>query len=115
VSFLFPAGLALAVAVAIPLLLHLRRTPTERRIAFPAIRYLRQAERSRSRALRLRDLLLMTLRTGAIALVALAAAGPLVGRGGAGEHSPTDVAIVLDNSASTWRRRGKVFTVSVTG
>ncbi len=102
-SFLFPAGLALAVAVAIPLLLHLRRTPTERRIAFPAIRYLRQAERSRSRALRLRDLLLMTLRTGAIALVALAAAGPLVGRGGAGEHSPTDVAIVLDNSASTGR------------
>ncbi len=102
-SFLFPAALALAVAVAIPLLLHLRRTPTERRIAFPAVRYLRQAERSRSRALRLRDLLLMALRTGAIALVALAAAGPLVGRGGAGEHPPTDVAIVLDNSASTGR------------
>ena len=102
-SFLFPAALAMAVAVAIPLLLHLRRTPTERRIAFPAVRYLRQAERSRSRALRLRDLLLMALRTGAIALVALAAAGPLVGRGGAGEHLPTDVAIVLDNSASTGR------------
>lgn len=102
-SFLFPAALALAAAVAIPLLLHLRRTPTERRIAFPAVRYLRQAERSRSRALRLRDLLLMALRTGAIALVALAAAGPLVGRGGAGEHLPTDVAIVLDNSASTGR------------
>jgi hypothetical protein len=93
----------MAAAVAIPLLLHLRRTPTERRIAFPAVRYLRQAERSRSRALRLRDLLLMALRTGAIALVALAAAGPLVGRGGAGEHPPTDVAIVLDNSASTGR------------
>ena len=102
-SFLFPAALALAAAVVIPLLLHLRRTPTERRIAFPAVRYLRQAERSRSRALRLRDLLLMALRTGAIALVALAAAGPLVGRGGAGEHPPTDVAIVLDNSASTGR------------
>ncbi len=102
-SFLFPTALAMAVAVAIPLLLHLRRTPTERRIAFPAIRYLRQAERSRSRALRLRDILLMALRTGAIALVALAAAGPLVGRGGAGEHPPTDVAIVLDNSASTGR------------
>ena len=102
-SFLFPAALAMAVAVAIPLLLHLRRTPTERRIAFPAVRYLRQAERSRSRALRLRDLLLMALRTGAIALTALAAAGPLAGRGGPGEHPPTDVAIILDNSASTGR------------
>ncbi|MEE9579391.1 MAG: BatA domain-containing protein [Gemmatimonadota bacterium] len=102
-SFLFPTALALAVGVAIPLLMHLRRTPTERRIAFPAVRYLRQAERSRSRALRVRDLLLMGLRTGAIALAALAAAGPLVGRGGAGEHLPTDVAIVLDNSASTGR------------
>ena len=102
-SFLFPAALAMDVAVAIPLLLHLRRTPTERRIAFPAVRYLRQAERSRSRALRLRDLLLMALRTGAIALTALAAAGPLVGRGGPGEHPPTDVAIILDNSASTRR------------
>ncbi|MEJ2342322.1 MAG: BatA domain-containing protein [Gemmatimonadales bacterium] len=102
-SFLFPAGLALVVAVAIPLVLHLRRTPAERRIAFPAIRYLRRAERSRSRALRLRDILLMALRTGAVTLVALAAAGPLVGRGGASEHPPTDVAIVLDNSASTGR------------
>jgi hypothetical protein len=103
VSFLFPTALTLAVGVAIPLLLHLRRTPTERRVAFPAVRYLLRAERSRSRALRLRDLLLMALRTGTIGLVALAAAGLLVGRGGAREHPPTDVAIILDNSASTGR------------
>jgi hypothetical protein len=40
---------------------------------------------------------------GVLALAALAAAGPLIGRGGAKEHWPTDVSIVLDNSASTGR------------
>ena len=38
-----------------------------------------------------------------IALAAFAAAGPLIGRGGARQHWPSDIAIVLDNSASTSR------------
>ena len=102
-NLLYPAALALAAALAVPLLLHLRRRPTRRRIPFPALRYLRRAERSLSKALKVRDLVLMALRVGVVALAALAAAGPLVGRGEAGQHGPTDVAIVLDNSASTSR------------
>ena len=49
------------------------------------------------------DLLLLACRIGLLVALALAAAGPLLGRGGAGDHRPTDVAIVIDNSASTGR------------
>jgi len=40
---------------------------------------------------------------GLLVALALAAAGPLLGRGGPADHEPTDLAIVLDNSASTGR------------
>lgn len=105
-SFLYPLALAAAALVAIPITIHLLRRQTDRRVPFPALRYLQRAERKHARSLRVRDLLLLLVRVGVLLLIAAAAAGPLVGRGGARDHEPVDVAIILDNSASNARPVG---------
>lgn len=102
-SFLQPWGLALAALAAVPILLHLLRRETVQRVAFPALRYLRNAERRTARSMRFRDLLLLASRVGLIVLLAVAAARPLAGRGGADDHAPTDAILLIDNSASTSR------------
>ncbi len=99
-SFLAPIWLVLSAAIAVPLVLHLMRRHIETRVDFPAARYLARAEKENIRRLRLRNLLLMLLRTLAVLFVALAAARPIGWLIGAG-HVPTAAAIVLDNSLST--------------
>lgn len=99
-SFLAPIWLVLSAAVAVPLMLHLMRRRIETRVEFPAARYLARAEKENIRRLKLRNLLLMALRTLALLFLALAAARPIAAMLGAG-HVPTAVAIVLDNSLST--------------
>ena len=105
-SFLHAWAIALAVSVAVPLILHLRRRQTDRRIAFPALRYLSRAEDARSRSLVASDVLLLATRIALILALVIAAAGLLLGRGGAGDHRPTDLALVVDNSASVGRMVG---------
>jgi hypothetical protein len=100
VSFLAPIWLALAAAVAVPLMLHLMRRRVDTRFEFPAVRYLLRAEKDNIRTLKLRNLLLMFLRALTVVLLALAAARPIGWLIGAG-HVPTAVAVVLDNSLST--------------
>lgn len=100
-TFLAPALLALGLAVAVPLALHLLQRRPGPRVVFPAFRYLRQAERSHSVGLiRLRHIALLALRMGVLLLLAASAARPFLRDAGDG-HDPTAVAIVLDNSAST--------------
>ena len=102
-SFLHGWAIALGLASVVPFVLHLRRRRTDRRVSFPALRYLSRAEDARSRSLAASDILLLATRMGLLVALALAAAGPLLGRGGPADHEPTDLAIVLDNSASTGR------------
>jgi hypothetical protein len=99
-GFLSPALLALGAALAVPLILHLLHRHQGPRVIFPALRYLRRAEKENARRIKLRQLLLMALRLAVLALLVLAAARPFLQRGGAG-HEPTAVAIILDNSLST--------------
>lgn len=99
-SFLAPFFLMLAGAIAVPLLLHLRRRRFENRIDFPAVRYLARAEKENVRQIKIRNLLLMFLRIATVLALALAAARPIGSFFGAG-HVPTALAIVLDNSLST--------------
>ncbi|MCY3601015.1 MAG: BatA domain-containing protein [Gemmatimonadetes bacterium] len=105
-SFLYLSALALGLSVVVPLILHLRRRQTDRRVSFPALRYLSRAEDARSRSLAASDLLLLAVRIGLLIALALAAAGPLIGRGGAHDHEPTDLALIVDNSASVGRLDG---------
>ena len=99
-SFLAPWFLALGAAAVVPLLIHLLRRRIGLQVDFPAARYLARAERDHSRTMRMRNLLLMMLRVAAVLLLAMAAARPAARFAGAG-HSPTALAIVLDNSMST--------------
>ncbi len=99
-GFLSPALLLLGLAVAVPLVLHLFQRHQGPRVVFPAVRYLRRAERESARRVRLRQMLLLALRLAVILLIALAAARPFLPIGGSG-HEPTAVAIVLDNSMSS--------------
>lgn len=66
-----------AAAAAIPVILHLtgRAKPVVHK--FPALRFLVKSQRSSSRALRIKHLLLLVLRVAALALLALALARPL--------------------------------------
>jgi len=105
-SLLYAWALGLGLAAVVPLILHLRRRQTDRRISFPALRYLSRAEDARSKSLVASDVLLLAVRMGLLIALALAAAGPLLGRGGARDHAPTDVALVIDNSASVSRLAG---------
>jgi hypothetical protein len=99
-GLLAPLALLLGVAVAVPIVLHLFQRHQGPRVLFPALRYLRRAEREHARRIKLRQLLLLALRLLALLVIAFAAARPFLRRGGAA-HAPSAVVIVLDNSASS--------------
>lgn len=106
-NVLHPWALGLIALAAVPLLLHLVRRETRRRIPFPALRYLQSAERQTARSMRIRDWLLALVRVSLVLLLAAAASRPLVGRGEAGSHPPTDLVLVLDNTGSMARLSGE--------
>ena len=105
-SFLFPWALALAGLALVPLVLHLVRRDTDRRVAFPALRYLVSAQRQSARSMRIRDWLLVACRIALVVLLAAAASRPLIGTGDARSHLPTDLVVVVDNTASMQRLAG---------
>ena len=99
-NFLAPIWLGLIAAVAVPLFLHLLRRRIDIRREFPAARYLLRAEKENVRRLKLRNMLLMLLRTLALLFLALAAARPIAALLGSG-HVPTALVVVVDNTMST--------------
>lgn len=100
-EFLQPIALLALAGAAVPALLHLLQRRTPPTVVFPAVRYLVEAEERHSRRLRLRNLLLLVLRTLLIAALALAAARPVVPTPFGGTHAPSAVVVVLDNSPSS--------------
>lgn len=95
-----PLFLGAAVAIAVPIFLHLFQRHETRRFSFPALRYLERTEREHARRIRLRQLLLLLTRV-AILLLLVGAGARLVFSGRGASHPPTAVAIVLDNSLSS--------------
>jgi hypothetical protein len=75
-SFLSPAFLLGALAAALPIALHLLGRRPRVQVAFPAVRLLKRAPAAETRRRRLRDLLVLALRVGAILLLAVAFARP---------------------------------------
>ena len=93
------------VAVAVPIILHLFHRQRVSTVDFSSVIFIRDHHMQRSRALRLRELLLLLLRTLIILLLVLAFARPVVeGLAGALLGSSVEqrsvFAIVLDNSYS---------------
>ena len=75
-SFLSPLFLVGAAAAAIPVAIHLFYRRAEPVVDFAAMRYLRRAPVEQSRRRRLRELVLLALRVGALVLLACAFARP---------------------------------------
>ena len=99
------AGVAL---VGLPVLLHLILKQEPKRLPFPALRFLQAKQRTTSRKLKLRHLLLLAMRMLLIALFALALFQPKVpanfsgGYAGLdfGEGRPLAVVVVIDTTPS---------------
>src|SRR5262249_30960068 len=99
VNFLNPLFLFGLAAAAIPMLIHLftRRKPRE--VRFPSLEFLAEVNQSEIRRLRLKQWLLLVLRTLGVALLARARArrslrGSAGARGGSGAAASTLVALV---------------------
>ena len=95
-SFLYPAFLIGALAVAIPIALHLLRRDAAPEVPFTAVRLLRGAPVERSRRRRIRDLLLLAARIAALLLLAAAFARPYV----AGSAGGGTTVVAIDRSLS---------------
>jgi hypothetical protein len=98
-NFLYPLFLAAALAVAVPIALHLFRRRTEIVVDFPAVRLLQKVPVEQHRRRRLRELILLVLRVSAIVLVALAFARPYFQDATAAVRAPISV-VALDTSLS---------------
>lgn len=107
VSFLFPLYLLGAAAIALPILLHLRRRPPKEHMEFGSLMFLAKSPERVTRRTRLEHLILLALRCLAILLLAIAFGRPFL----ASMELPmektnlTRVVLLLDRSASM-RREG---------
>ncbi len=93
-----------AALIGLPILLHLIMKQEPKRLLFPAVRFLRQKQRTNQRKMRLRHLLLLLLRMMLIALFCLALFQPKLPSAGlnlgiTGEQ-PVAAVFVLDTSPS---------------
>ena len=98
-----------ALAVSVPVLIHLIQRRKTRPLAFPAIEFILRSRKAVAKRFRLKQLLLLALRCLLIAAVAIAAARPLFpGRDAAVGPSggPAAVAIAVDTSFSMRARSG---------
>ncbi len=82
-GFLYPAFLAGAAAIAIPILLHLLRRDVAPEVPFSAVRLLHRTPLEQTRRRRLRELLLLAARIAALLLLAAAFARPYFTAGAA--------------------------------
>lgn len=112
VTFLNPLILFALAAAAVPLVLHMLSRRRARRVEFSSLRFLRELERSSMTRLRLREILLLILRTALIILIVLAFARPasqgyvspfLASVSGGATYAPASIVIAIDNSPSMLR------------
>ena len=96
-SFLYPIFLAGALAIAIPIALHLLRRDVAPEVPFTAVRLLRRSPLEQTRRKRLRDLLLLMARVAALLLLAAAFARPYFA---AAAGAPSLRIVALDRSFS---------------
>jgi len=100
-NFVHPQFLYLLPLVAIPIVIHLLNRIRYRRVRWAAIEFLMMTQQREIRRARLRQLLLMALRTLLLSAALLALAQPVLsGRLAGILGSSSQVAIVLDASAS---------------
>ena len=106
-----PALLIGALGLLVPYLVHLMTRRTPRTLVFPTIQFLKRAQANQSAFFRLRDVILLLLRTAFVALLLLAFLKPVLrARAMAGGDGKRQAAvIVLDASLSMRYNDGAPF------
>lgn len=102
ITFTNMAVAAAGLAIFVPYLVHLLTRRTPRRLVFPTVRFIRKAEASHSTLFRLRDILLLLVRTAFVLLLVLTFLKPVLRAQasrveGSGRHAAV---IILDRSLS---------------
>jgi hypothetical protein len=97
-TFLHVAFLGGALAIAVPIVLHLLMRQQPRHLEFPALRFIKMRQTANRRQMQLRHWLLLALRCAVIGLLALALARPsIVASGVLGDQeAPVAAALVFD-------------------
>ncbi|MGA7159423.1 MAG: BatA domain-containing protein [Bacteroidota bacterium] len=101
-TFLNPFVLLGLAAAAIPLILHLLNIRKLRTIEFSTLTFLKELQKSKMRKVKIRQWLLLMLRTLIILFIVVAFSRPAL-KGtlaGFGTHAKTTIVIILDNSYS---------------
>ena len=105
-SFLNPLVLFGLFAASIPILIHLFTRTKSRTIPFSTLEFLKELQNQQIRRIKLRQILLLILRTLIIILIILAFARPTL-RGSlsgiSAPHAKTSMALIIDNSVSMAR------------
>jgi len=105
VSFLFPLYLLGAAALAIPVILHLRRRPPKEVISFSSHLFLQPSPERLTRRTRLERWILLALRCLALLLLAAAFSRPLFRAAAEGEGAEVETrALVLVDRSASMRR-----------
>ena len=102
-TFLNPLALFGLLAAALPLLLHLLNLRKLRTVEFSTLAFLKELQKTRIRRLKLRQILLLILRTLIVLLIVLAFARPTLRgsvTGAIGSHARTSAVFVIDDSYS---------------
>jgi hypothetical protein len=100
-TLLTPAFLLGLLAIGVPILLHLSRRRTRQALEFPSLMFIAQVPYRSVRRRRLRDVLLLTMRCLAIALLAMAFARPLLRAAPeAAREDRRDLVVLVDTSFS---------------
>lgn len=101
-NFLNPAALFALIAAGIPILLHFLNLRRLRVLPFSSILFLQKLEKTQIRSLKLREILLLILRTLLIAFLVIAAARPVAEMKipGMSTQASQSTIILLDNSFS---------------
>lgn len=101
-TFLNPLVLIGLAAAAIPVLLHLLNLRKLKTIEFSSLTFLKELQKTKIRKLKLKQILLLILRTLIVVFIVLAFARPTIESSlpGLGSHAKSSVVILVDNSFS---------------
>ncbi|MEX2111773.1 MAG: BatA domain-containing protein [Pirellulales bacterium] len=96
-TFLHVAFLGGALAIAVPIVLHLIMRQQPKHLEFPALRFIKERQHANRRNVQLRHWLLLALRCALLGLLALALARPsIVSSGVLDQEAPVAAALVFD-------------------
>ncbi len=114
-TFLNPFVLFGLIAAAIPIIIHLLNLRKLRTVEFSSLKFLKELQKTKMRRIRIRQWLLLLLRTLIIVAMVLAFSRPALRgslAGFAGGHATTTMVILLDDSPSMTVRdeRGVLFS-----